>query len=106
MGQTLRSELVGTAGLTIAASAAMLLAVLRRPIAANGERHRAATVFALLALVQALHGAEEYATRFSPSRPSPTALPTPCWRCAPAATSQAWSRRRCLPSAASCSGGS
>jgi protein-S-isoprenylcysteine O-methyltransferase Ste14 len=71
MDQTLRSELVGTAGLSISAGIALLLTILRAPRSAgDDERRRAANVFAVMTLVQALHGAEEYATRFYEAFPT------------------------------------
>ena len=65
MSETLRSELVGTAGLSVAAIAALLLATGRTPKASiRTERRRTTLVYAALVLVQALHAAEEYATGF------------------------------------------
>jgi hypothetical protein len=65
MNQSVQSELVGTAGLSLAAIAAVLLTVLRVPVAARAdERRRTTTVFVVGVLFQALHFAEEYSTRF------------------------------------------
>src|SRR5947208_1538051 len=65
MNQDVQSELVGTAGLTVAAFAAALLTVFRVAIPARAdELRRTTTVFALGVSVQILHFAEEYSTRF------------------------------------------
>lgn len=65
MDQTLRSEIVGTAGLTLAACAALLLAWLRTPRAGRvEERRRATLLFGVGISFQALHFAEEYSTGF------------------------------------------
>jgi hypothetical protein len=65
MNQSVQSELVGTAGLTVAAIAAALLTVLRVPVAAPvDERRRTTMLFCLGLLFQSLHFAEEFATRF------------------------------------------
>jgi hypothetical protein len=71
MNQSVQSELVGTAGLTVAAIAAALLTVRRVPVAmrANDWR-RTTTLFVVGVLFQALHFAEEYATGFFERFPS------------------------------------
>ena len=65
MSETLRSELVGTAVLSVAAAAALLLTLFRRPVASlDRDRQQTTKVFALVVLMQALHTGEEYATHF------------------------------------------
>jgi hypothetical protein len=65
MSASVRSELIGTAGLAVAAIAAVLLTVLRVPLAARDDERRRTTTLLCLGLVfQSLHFAEEYATRF------------------------------------------
>lgn len=65
MNQSLQSELLGTAGLTVAATAALLLAVLRVPVAARADDRRRTTIlFVAGVLLQGLHFAEEYSTHF------------------------------------------
>jgi Protein of unknown function with HXXEE motif len=65
MTDSLRSELLGTSGLTIAALAAVWLTVCRRPLTAGeGRRSGPSTIFALLVGLQACHFVEEYATGF------------------------------------------
>lgn len=65
MNQSVQSELVGTAGLTVAAIAAALLTVLRVGIPERAdERRRTTTLFVVGVLFQALHFAEEYSTHF------------------------------------------
>jgi hypothetical protein len=71
MSETLRSELVGTAGLSAAALAALLLTVRRTPVADDRVgRQRTTLVYAALVMAQALHAAEEYATGFYSAFPS------------------------------------
>jgi protein-S-isoprenylcysteine O-methyltransferase Ste14 len=75
MSETLRSELVGTAGLSAAALAALLLTLGRTPIARDRIGYRKTTfVFAALVLAQALHAAEEYASAFYVAFPSSLGL--------------------------------
>ena len=65
MNQSLQSELVGTAGLSVAAIVAAVLTVYRVPVTASAdERRRTIAFFSAGLLVQALHFAEEYSTRF------------------------------------------
>ena len=71
MNETLRSELVGTAGLSAAALASLLLTLGRTPVLANRiERRSTILVYGALVLMQALHAAEEYATGFDTAFPS------------------------------------
>lgn len=71
MNQSVQSELVGTAGLAVAAIAAAFLTVLRVPVAVRAdERRRTTALFVVGVLFQALHFAEEYATRFFDRFPS------------------------------------
>jgi protein-S-isoprenylcysteine O-methyltransferase Ste14 len=75
MSETLRSELVGTAGLSAAAVAALLLTVLRAPAAFDRvERRRTMLLYAALVITQALHAVEEYATGFDVAFPSALGL--------------------------------
>ena len=71
MDETLRSELVGTAGLSVALVAAVLLTLYRRPLAVRTEeRPRAALLFAVVVVLQAAHFGEEYVTRFYDAFPT------------------------------------
>ena len=90
MNQSVQSELVGTAGLTVAAIAAALLTVLRvPPTSRDAERRRTNTLFVVGVLFQVLHFAEEYSTRFfdrfppvlglSPWSPSFFVIFNVCW---------------------------
>ena len=90
MNQSVQSELVGTAGLIVAAIAAAVLSGLRVPVAARAdERRRTTTLFVVGVLFQALHFAEEYSTRFfdrfpavlglSPWSPSFFVIFNLCW---------------------------
>ena len=65
MQDALTSALIGTAGLTLVASAALFLAWHRHPksMAPAGE-HRTIVLFAIGILLQCAHFAEEYATGF------------------------------------------
>jgi hypothetical protein len=74
MSETLRSELVGTAGLSAAALAAVLLTLGRTPVAGARERQRTTLLYAALVLIQALHAAEEYVTGFYVAFPSSLGL--------------------------------
>lgn len=65
MSQSFRSELVGTAALTVAGIAALLLTMFRVPVDARADdRRRTTMLFVAGVSLQALHFAEEYATRF------------------------------------------
>jgi hypothetical protein len=90
MNQSVQSELVGTAGLTVAAIAAALLTVLRvPPTSRDAERRRTNTLFVVGVLFQVLHFAEEYSMRFfdrfppvlglSPWSPSFFVIFNVCW---------------------------
>ena len=70
MDDTLRSELAGTAGLSAAALAALLLTLGRTPAHDRAARHRTLLVYSSVILAQALHAAEEYATGFYVAFPS------------------------------------
>ena len=75
MSETLRSELVGTAALSVAAVAALLLTVTRPPAGSDrAGRQRTTIIYAALVLAQALHAAEEYATGFFVAFPSSLGL--------------------------------
>lgn len=78
MNDTLRSELLGTAGLLVAATAALYLTVSRGPAnRSHTDLPRATRIFALLLLFQAVHAAEEYATRFYEAYPEVLGLGAP-----------------------------
>ena len=64
MTETIRSELLGTTGLSLAAIVAAFLAIRRRPATPREEWSELVKVFALLVVVQACHFVEEYATGF------------------------------------------
>ena len=70
MTELLRSELVGTAGLSVAAIVAVLLTVLRRPVAAGTHRRQATLAMAVVLVLQIVHAAEEFLTRFYQEFPS------------------------------------
>ncbi len=60
-----RSELIGTAGLTVGAIAALLLTVFRAPVAVPADERRHTTaLFVVGVSFQGLHFVEEYSTRF------------------------------------------
>ena len=65
MDDVLRSEIVGTAGPTLAAATAIVLTLMRKPaIADRAEWRRVATLFVLTVGAQVAHFGEEYATHF------------------------------------------
>src|SRR4030095_12281958 len=71
MSETIRSEFIGTAGLSAAALAALLLTLGRTPVARDRiGRRKTMLLYAALVLAQALHAAEEYATGFYVAFPS------------------------------------
>jgi protein-S-isoprenylcysteine O-methyltransferase Ste14 len=71
----MRSELVGTAGLSAAALAALLLTLGRTPVVSDRTaRQQMTLVYAALVLAQALHAAEEYVTGFHVAFPSSLGL--------------------------------
>ena len=70
MTELLRSELVGTAGLSVAAIVAVLLTVLRRPVAALPRRRQTTLAMAVVLVLQIVHAAEEFLTRFYQEFPS------------------------------------
>jgi protein-S-isoprenylcysteine O-methyltransferase Ste14 len=75
MSETLRSELLGTTGLSAAALAAVLLTLGRTPVARDRiGRERTTRLYAALVVAQALHAAEEYATGFYVAFPSSLGL--------------------------------
>lgn len=75
MSETFRSELVGTAGLSAAALAAVLLTLGRTPVAGDGRaRQRTTLIYAALIFVQALHATEEYVTGFHVAFPASLGL--------------------------------
>ena len=62
MSEGFRSEILGTAGFTLAACVALLLALFRRPVVLRAdERRRATALFVGAVACQALHFSEEYA---------------------------------------------
>ncbi len=64
MNENLRSMLVGTAGLSVAAAAALLLTILRNPIDGDlTSRERTARLFLIGLAAQCLHFMEEFVTR-------------------------------------------
>jgi hypothetical protein len=72
----LRSVVIGTAGLGVAALAATALTIARHPIAADAGARAAAGRMALIALVlQSLHFVEELATGFAQRFPALLGLP-------------------------------
>jgi len=76
MPENLRSILTGTAGLSVAAVAALLLTMLRRP--AEGDlagRERTVHIFLIGLAAQCLHFLEEFATRFEERFPPLLGLP-------------------------------
>jgi Protein of unknown function with HXXEE motif len=78
MTQALRSILLGTAGLTGAATVALLVTLARGGVEVDDARLRSAVRLAMIAAVlQALHFAEEYATGFH--RRFPELLELPPW---------------------------
>src|SRR5262245_31717525 len=64
MGTRAASELVGTFGLTLAAAAGLVLAIVRRPATTSGELRWTSLLFVAGILCQIAHFSEEYATRF------------------------------------------
>lgn len=75
MNENVRSVLTGTAGLSVAALAALLLTVLRKPVAHDpAERTRATQLFLIGLAVQCLHFVEEFVTRFQDRFPALLAL--------------------------------
>jgi Protein of unknown function with HXXEE motif len=77
MNENLRSTLVGTSGLSVAAVVAFLLTILRRPT--NDDvigREQAVRVFLIGLAAQCLHFMEEFVTRFEDRFPALLGLPT------------------------------
>ena len=71
----LLSVIIGTAGLTLAAAAAAVLAWLRRPKPGPPvELRRTAALFGVGICLQTLHAAEEYSTRFYERFPAAVGL--------------------------------
>jgi Protein of unknown function with HXXEE motif len=75
MNENLRSILVGTAGLSVAAVAALLLTLLRPATGDRASRERTAGIFLLGLAVQSLHFMEEFVTGFEHRFPSLLGLP-------------------------------
>jgi hypothetical protein len=76
VNENLRSVLTGTAGLSVAAAAALLLTILRRPV--DGDltgRERTARLFLIGLAAQSLHFMEEFVTRFEDRFPALLGLP-------------------------------
>jgi hypothetical protein len=71
MNENLRSILTGTAGLSVGAVAAMLLTILRRPVAGDVASREQTTGLFLMGLVaQSLHFTEEFVTGFQDRFPA------------------------------------
>ena len=75
MNENLRSIFVGTAGLSVAAVAALLLTLLRPLIGDRASRERTAGIFLLGLAVQSLHFMEEFVTGFEQRFPALLGLP-------------------------------
>jgi hypothetical protein len=76
MTDNLRSILTGTAGLSVAAVAALLLTILRRPVEADAAgREQTVRLFLLGIAAQCLHFLEEFVTRFENRFPTLLGLP-------------------------------
>jgi hypothetical protein len=75
MNENLRSILVGTAGLSVAAVAALLLTLLRPVTGDRACRERTAGIFLLGLAVQSLHFMEEFVTGFEQRFPALLGLP-------------------------------
>jgi hypothetical protein len=74
MSETIRSEFIGTAGLTVAALAALLLAIGRTPVRDRVGSQKTTLVYVAVVLLQAFHAAEEYETGFYAAFPSALGL--------------------------------
>jgi Protein of unknown function with HXXEE motif len=77
MNETLRSVLMGTAGLSAVAVVALLLTILRPPADDLLRREQTARIFLIGLAAQCLHFTEEFVTRF-PDR-FPALLGLPAW---------------------------
>jgi Protein of unknown function with HXXEE motif len=76
MFENLRSVLVGTAGLSVAAAAAFLLTIVRKPLDSDvAGRERTAGLFLVGLAAQSLHFMEEFITRFEDRFPALFGLP-------------------------------
>lgn len=76
MNETLRSILMGTAGLSVGAVIALLLTVLRKPLKGDlAGRERTARLFLIGVAAQCLHFMEEFATEFHQRFPALLGLP-------------------------------
>jgi hypothetical protein len=76
MNENLRSVLAGTAGLSVAGIAALLLTILRRPVDGDRERREQIIRIFLIGLAaQCLHFMEEFVTRFQDRFPALLGLP-------------------------------
>jgi hypothetical protein len=76
MNENLRSILVGTAGLSGGAVAALLLTILRKPVESDlACRERTARLFLMGLAAQCLHFMEEFVTRFPDRFPALLGLP-------------------------------
>jgi hypothetical protein len=64
MDAILRSEILGTLGLTLACAIALLLTLFRRPADSDALRLRVRSIFVATLLFQTFHFAEEFATHF------------------------------------------
>ena len=69
MDAILRSEILGTVGLTLACAIALLLTLFRCPTASDASRRLVRPIFAVTLLFQTFHFAEEFATHFYSSFP-------------------------------------
>ncbi len=75
MYESLRSVLIGTIGLSVAAAAALLLTVVRKPLDHDSEqdtigRERAVSLLLFGLAAQSLHFMEEFVTRFQDRFPA------------------------------------
>jgi len=76
MPENLRSILTGTAGLSVAAVAALVLTIVRRPVEGDAAgRERTVHLFLFGIATQCLHFLEEFATRFEERFPPLLGLP-------------------------------
>ena|SRR5208283_3195068 len=76
MPENLRSILTGTAGLSVAAVAAMVLTIVRRPVESDAAgRERTVRLFLIGIAAQCLHFLEEFVTRFEERFPPLLGLP-------------------------------
>jgi len=75
MNDNVRSVLTGTAGLSAAALTALLLTIMRRPVADLAARDQTTRLFLIGVSAQCLHFMEELVTRFQDRFPALLGLP-------------------------------